>query len=876
MTPELVKLRNKLSVIFMQSPGAKAACVQMWFRAGSSLETPTEHGIAHFLEHMFFKGTAKYPGAKLTQALEESGAEVNAFTSYDYTCYYINTPNRDLLKNTAILLDMVAHPRFPAADFAPERQVVLEELHRSLDDPKAYAMFELRQNFLKPPYQHAILGSAKNIKNFSRATLLGFRKKHYNVQNAFLIVAGDFDQKKMSKLIASFSLPSGKAAQFQTFSFKKKYAPVALHFKDTPMGMLQIVQQGSPYGTPTAAAQELAWLCLSDGESSPLYQTLVREKNLANHVAGYTTYHQQGSCHYLRISFPWPNYAEVLQNVEAVFQQTLTKGFAAEDLAKALQQFKAQQIYRTETLENLAFDLGEIFALTQDLKAEENFHKLLEQCSLHDLDRALIALVDGLHFAVQIPQTAGEPSQDHPAARDEVLTAAQQQVEQLAQQLQTLRQNVLAKANVVFPQITPAKIKEDPNVRLYTLAPQMHYLSQRHSNAASFTLRFTFAGGQSMEDTAQSGITNLLSNTINKGHQGFTSAQIDQFLEAHCATLAATCTRNSFSIMLHGQSTHYEKLTSFLLDMLQTPAFPEKFTQQEKELALRQLAVQANDPVRLCMQKMNALMFLDHPYRENLLGNPASLAPLTSANLKKLWAFYFAQAPIIISHGGTADPQEEANFTRKLAQILGQRNVTWAINHQASSLTPLAAKAAEEFYFLDREQQHLLFAVPIAPYFAPENLALRILTTWLSGQSSKLFQKMRDELGLCYAVQPLHYSLLEGGFWGIYMACGLTRALEAKKAMQDFWQEVAEEGLTSKEFQLAKTMLQGQRDLDLQTEDDFASIYSFAILNQRPLNDFYLQNKILQKMTYQNFKQLIKQVLSRPLSIVRTGGQATK
>ncbi|MBP5295756.1 MAG: insulinase family protein [Bacteriovoracaceae bacterium] len=865
MTPELVKLRNKLSVIFMQSPGAKAACVQMWFRAGSSLETPAEHGIAHFLEHMFFKGTAKYPGAKLTQALEESGAEVNAFTSYDYTCYYINTPNRDLLKNTAILLDMVAHPLFPPEDFGPERQVVLEELHRSLDDPKSFAMYDLRQNFLAAPYQHPILGKAKNIKKFSRPTLLNFRKKHYNVQNAFLIVAGDFDRAKITKLIASFKLPAGKTAPFAPFKLKKTKNFAAVHFKDTPMGMLHLVKDGSPYGTPLAAQEELAWSCLTEGESSPLYQALVREKNIANSVAGYTNYYQQGSCHTLRVIFPWDNFAQVLQTIKEIFTQALEKGLREEDRLKVLQQDQARKIYRTETLENFAFDLGENFALTQDLKAEDAFYQVLQQTTLAEINQAVAKIMTGWHGTLQIPQTAANTANEATAISQQAL----QKMEQLAQNLANLK-DTLRQDNVsILQNIRPLRLKEDPSVRLYPLAAGWQYLHLCDSSAASFSLRLTFNGGQSLENTANSGITNLLSNTITKGHGKWASNQIDQFLEAHSAALEATCTRNSFSILLHGQSMHYVKLTNFLLEMLQSPTFPEKFTTQEKELALRQLVVQANDPVRRCMIQMNKKMFLDHPYQENLLGNPESLAAINTPRIKELWQYYVQQAPLLICGGGMVDEKDEANFLAKLGEIFPAR----AQAEVAEKAKQISSSAGDEFYFLDREQQHILFAVPIAPYFAPENLALRIFTTCLSGQSSRLFQRMRDELGLCYAVQPLHYSLLEGGFWGIYIGCGVKRAAEARQAMQEFWQDLQENVLTPCEFAQAKTMLQGQRDLELQTEDDFAAIYSFAVLHQRPLNDYFQQNMILQKMSYAEFKKLIGTVLARPLAIVRTGGQ---
>jgi zinc protease len=130
MEHQLSTLKNNLKTLFIHSPGSTAATVQIWFRAGSALETHDNEGIAHFLEHMFFKGTATRPGAKIAHEVESFGGEINAFTSFDYTCYYINTPNTRLIDSTNIILDMVSNPLFNQDDLVPERDVVFEEYRR--------------------------------------------------------------------------------------------------------------------------------------------------------------------------------------------------------------------------------------------------------------------------------------------------------------------------------------------------------------------------------------------------------------------------------------------------------------------------------------------------------------------------------------------------------------------------------------------------------------------------------------------------------------------------------------------------------------------------------------------------------------------------
>ena len=105
-------LANGLRLQAVEMPGTKVVTTMILAGAGSRYETIDLAGISHFLEHMFFKGTPKYPGAKLAGTIEAFGGEINAFTSFDYTCYYINTPSKYLNSSIDVLLDMVSNPSF--------------------------------------------------------------------------------------------------------------------------------------------------------------------------------------------------------------------------------------------------------------------------------------------------------------------------------------------------------------------------------------------------------------------------------------------------------------------------------------------------------------------------------------------------------------------------------------------------------------------------------------------------------------------------------------------------------------------------------------------------------------------------------------------
>ena len=126
MNIENITLDNGLNTLFIDSPNSNVTTAQIWFKAGSSLEGKDNKGIAHFLEHMFFKGTKKYPDMMIAKTVESYGGELNAFTSFDYTCYYINGPATETMTTIDALLDMVSNPQFLQEDIDPEKQVVFD------------------------------------------------------------------------------------------------------------------------------------------------------------------------------------------------------------------------------------------------------------------------------------------------------------------------------------------------------------------------------------------------------------------------------------------------------------------------------------------------------------------------------------------------------------------------------------------------------------------------------------------------------------------------------------------------------------------------------------------------------------------------------
>ena len=154
---------------------------------------------------------------------------------------------------------------------------------------------------------------------------------------------------------------------------------------------------------------------------------------------------------------------------------------------------------------------------------------------------------------------------------------------------------------------------------------------------------------------------------------------------------------------------------------------------------------------------------------------------------------------------------------------------------------------------------------------SPENLYLKMLTSHLSGQSSELFVEVRDRQGLCYSAQPVHFAAIEGGYFGIYMASGFDKVTPACAAIKDIIDRIKTHGLPKEDFERIKTMIKGQNLINVQTNEDFASIYSVPVLQSQGLDYYHDGNVEIEKLKYEDFQKNIKKILAQKWNTIIVG-----
>lgn len=277
MSVEQHTLSNGATVLIDHMPEVKSAALGYFFRVGSRYETEQENGLAHFLEHMAFKGTPKHNVYELAVAMDDLGAMSNAFTSKEGTCYYMAGAAEDVFSFNDLVGDISINMSLPAAELERERGAILEEIKMYADMPRSVLNDATdAKAFPNQPYGRTILGPSINIENFDRDTFEKFRNKHYHAGNLIVSVAGNVDPAKILKDIerVTANMKTGPRSTFDKATFSG--GDVHVKRPDNQINLM-LGFQASALGEPTNAAESVMLSVLGGGMSSRLF-TEVREK----------------------------------------------------------------------------------------------------------------------------------------------------------------------------------------------------------------------------------------------------------------------------------------------------------------------------------------------------------------------------------------------------------------------------------------------------------------------------------------------------------------------------------------------------------------------------------------------------------------------
>lgn len=390
-------LANGMKIVSVQDNTSPTVSIHVWYDVGGKNDPPGRSGFAHLFEHMMFKATANMPNEKLDRLTEDVGGFNNASTWPDYTNYYEVVPSNHLETLLWAEADRMVNLNVDEGNFLSERKVVQEEYRQSVLNPPYGRLFWYLDDatFQKHPYRRGVIGDLDQLQAATRADAEKFYKEYYRPDNAVLVVVGDFDQKQFDtwadKYFGALKKPASPIArvtevepEWTTERRLEKFGPIV------PFPATAIVYRAPRTTSPDIPALRLAESILSGGESSRLYQALVRTQQIAQEADLDLELNAEGG----RMSLIGIGAEKgTSENLEAALLAELKRiqdsGVTAKELEKAKNQLISRAIRARETNDGKAIAIERAIAYQGDPKAVNREVAELQAVTAADIQRVM-------------------------------------------------------------------------------------------------------------------------------------------------------------------------------------------------------------------------------------------------------------------------------------------------------------------------------------------------------------------------------------------------------------------------------------------------------------------------------------------------------
>jgi len=292
-TPEIrcEVLPNGLTVLLCESQIAPVSEIQLWANVGSADERPFESGLAHFHEHMLFKGTERRAVGEVAGDVEGAGGRINAFTSFDVTCYHATLPSDQLEVGVDVLTDALLHSTFVPEEIDREIEVVLEEIRRSEDSPtQVLGQAVFGECFREHPYREPILGTRESVESFNRERVQAFYERWYTPDNLLAVAVGDFDAARLlEQLAAAFDgRPRGNVERRRVQESPQTEPRFVICARPFERVNMEIAYPGVCLRDPDCAVIDLLAFILGNSESSRLNRRVKETEGLVDRIDAYS------------------------------------------------------------------------------------------------------------------------------------------------------------------------------------------------------------------------------------------------------------------------------------------------------------------------------------------------------------------------------------------------------------------------------------------------------------------------------------------------------------------------------------------------------------------------------------------------------------
>jgi zinc protease len=782
-TARIFTLPNGLEILVREDRSAPVASVQAWVKTGSIHEGPwLGAGISHLLEHMLFKGTPTRGPQDFARSVQDHGGYINAYTSFDRTVYWIDVPVAGVAASLDLLADALMNSTLPADEFEKEREVIRREFAMGFDDPDGMAGKQLFATaYAAHPLRHPIIGHLEVFNAVTREDLTAYYRTRYAPNNVFFIIVGDVEAEAVHRQLAAFfeKHPRRALPDVQVPREPAQLGRREEHSEfETELTRLGLAWHVPEITHPDLPALDLLAMVLGGGRSSRMYRRLREELALVHGVDAWCYTPASAGLFGVDAMLDPEKRAPVEREVLAMIEDVKTHGATAAELDKARRQFLAHQIGALTTMRGQAGDIGSNWLYARSLTFTHDYLEAAQRVTSDDLRRVARQYFTAENLTVSSLNPHG------------TLTRAQ----------------------------TNGDVSEAAEIESFTLSNGLRLLVREDARLPLVAMAATFQGGLLAETPEKNGITRLLARTLLKGTKSRTAEQLADEIEAVGGGLGSDSGNNSLSVTARVLAPDLALGIELIADVLLNATFPEKAIAREKDVQLASIKADDEELTSIARDLLRQQLFGTHPFALRGLGTPETVRGLTRQDLTAMRDRLVCGANGVLAVFGAVKATKVRALVERALAALPAGKPAFATVPQPAPLV----KSAEAVAHKPKAQAVLMTGFPGADFYSPDRAALELIDEACSDIGSRLFNRIREQMGLAYFVGSGNLLALARGAFTFYLGTDPTKVTEVRAALTEEITALADGGLTDDELARAKAKLLGAQEIRNQSNDALA------------------------------------------------------
>ncbi|KIX85391.1 insulinase family protein [Vermiphilus pyriformis] len=866
-------LDNGITVLVKPVSTIPKVSVQMFYNVGSIDEGEGEKGIAHLIEHMIFKGTKDLLSeSDINDTAHRLSAEINAFTSYDYTGYLFNIPVENWPQVLPIIADTMENVAFKEEHLNSEMKAVVQELKMYRDNYDRSLLHELMYIIFADghPYADPVIGYKHNLWNMHSADLVKFYKKHYVPNNSVLVVVGDVKPNEV------FQAAQDYLGHIQSQPYEKKPHQAWLQdiasrsvtlYRDLqkPVVMLTAVLPGTK-AKQEGVLETLAW-ALGKGRASRLYSLLVDELGLVTDVDSDVLQLFEQSV--FIISFH-PKKQEKIDLIIKTIHEELNligeKGFTIDEINRALNQARVSLYSQQEDLEHQAYMIGKLYLATQD---ENYLYTYLNELTPESASVQIKKIVkDYLRSSFMFEGKVLPLSEADKDAWKKIQSASDQEDARILGARQRTEPVEPARYALTVHPGQPKKFAF-PKAESVDMDNGMKLLYFDNKNTPTIDIVIDFKARPYYDSSELPGLYEFVTHMMLEGTKKYSAQELARVLEERGISLSVYPGGIAMKLL----SKDLEFALDILNQVVACAQFPADRMGKVRDEMSANIKAFWDNPRRIAMQIAREQVYKDHPYAKNMIGTQQSIKKITRNDLVNFYKKYITPQGASIAIVGDTQGYDIAAVVKKhLSSWQGPQ--VESIKFPTINFSP--DKASID-YPMNRDQISLTWAGLSVSRLNPDYDKLVLFDQVFGGgalgsMSSRLFQ-LRERTGLFYGISGYTTSQAaeDPGMIVISTMVSADRMDEAEKAIistiSTVTDTIDEEDIDQARQAIASSMLNN-------FESNGAIARAFLFLNRYNLPASYFDNRAAQlaKIDMQDIiKTAAKYLNKNNLALVRVG-----